>query len=104
MADNKRLKLPRATLAKITGNDPQAIKAFEGMQSQVFEQNPAEIKVIFDSIAEVMAQTIQATIIAHQVAQEQTPYLQAVGVPIESSFNLNPVNLPHDETNYLVTV
>lgn len=106
MADNKRqLKIPRSILADAFNGNPQAVKAMEGLQQEVFEKSPAEIKLIIESINETMAVAIQAAIAANQPREQHYPQLNAVSVPTDNSVNLNPVNMPcGDHNNYLVSV
>lgn len=119
MADNKRqLKIPRSILADAFNGNPQAIKAMEGLQQDVFERSPTEIKLIIESINETMAVAIQAAIAANQPRDQHYPQLNAVSVPmqdnatlgavnvpVDNSINLNPVNTPcGDQFNYLVSV
>lgn len=106
MADNKRqLKIPRSILADAFNGNPQAVKAMEGLQQEVFEKSPTEIKLIIESINETMAVAIQAAIAANQPCEQHYPQLNAVSVPNDNSVNLNPVNMPcGDQFNYLVSV
>lgn len=104
MADNRPVsKLPRAVLAKMTDNNPQAIKAFENIEKSVTETNPKDIADLIIRIDGVTDQAEQATIIATQltaIAQQLIagirPTLNTVNVPLEPSDHLQAVNVSSD--------
>lgn len=104
MADNRPVsKLPRAVLAKMTDNNPQAIKAFENIEKSVTETNPKDIADLIIRIDGITNQAEQATIIATQltaIAQQLIadirPTLNAVSVPLEPSDHLQAVNVSND--------
>lgn len=104
MADSRRVsKLPRALLAKMTDNNPQAIRAFENIETAVIETNPQEIADLIIRIDGVTDQAEQAVIIATQltaIAQQLIadirPTLNAVSVPLELSETMQAVNVSND--------
>lgn len=125
MADSRRVsKLPRAVLAKMTDNNPQAIKAFENIEIAVTETNPQEIADLIIRIDGVTEQAEQAVIIATQlnaiaqqliadirptlnavsVPSEPSDYLQAVNVSIYQDDNLQTVSSPYDCQTQLMPV
>lgn len=91
MADNERkvLRIPRSILAEMTKNNPQAIKALEGLQSGVFELLPQNITEIIERAA---ADAMQAAMMANQLRDQLPQQLQAVSVPLEQSNYLQAVN------------
>lgn len=93
MAGSKTLRIPRSILAEMTKGNPQAIKALEGLQLSAFDLLPADIADIVERAA---SDAMQAAMIANQVRSELSPYLQAVGVPIEQSSYLQSVGNPCD--------
>lgn len=101
MADNKVLRIPRSILAEMTNNNPQAIKAMEGLQLGVFDLLPNDIQDIIQRAAE---DAMQAAMIANQLRQELSPYLATVSVPIEQSNYLQAVNGACDCNNQLQAV
>lgn len=110
MAVNKTFKIPRDVLAQITGNNPQAIKAFENIEatSNGLPQDMADIVIQIESAA---SQAEQAAILATQavaiinqmVADNQAP-LQAVSVPSERSDSLQAVSVSMYQDSQLQTV
>lgn len=112
MADSRRVsKLPRAVLAKMTDNNPQAIRAFENIETAVIETNPQEIADLIIRIDGVTDQAEQAVIIATQlnaIAQQLIadirPTLNAVSVPPEPSDYLQAVGVTFDATDQLNSV
>lgn len=112
MADSRRVsKLPRAVLAKMTDNNPQAIRAFENIETAVIETNPQEIADLIIRIDGVTDQAEQAIIIATQlnaIAQQLIadirPTLNAVSVPLEPSDSLQAVNVSIDCQTQLTPV
>lgn len=112
MADSRRVsKLPRAVLAKMTDNNPQAIRAFENIETAVIETNPQEIADLIIRIDGVTDQAEQAIIIATQlnaIAQQLIadirPTLNAVNVPSEPSDHLQAVNVSIDCQTQLLPV
>lgn len=88
MGSKKTLRIPRNILSEMTNGNPQAIKAMEGLQIGVFDLLPTDIA---DIIQRAAADAMQAAMIANQVRQELSPYLQAVSVPIEQSSYLQSV-------------
>ena len=112
MADSRRVsKLPRAVLAKMTDNNPQAIRAFENIETAVIETNPQEIADLIIRIDGVTDQAEQAVIIATQltaIAQQLIadirPTLNAVSVPLEPSDYLQAVNVSMDCQTQLLPV
>tara|TARA_R110002051_G_scaffold325582_2_gene429065 strand:- start:10160 stop:10543 length:384 start_codon:yes stop_codon:yes gene_type:complete len=99
MAVNKTFKIPRDVLAQITGNNPQAIKAFENIEanSNGLPQDMADLVVQIEGAA---SQAEQAAILATQavaiinqmIADNQAP-LQAVSVPSERYDSLQAVSV-----------
>lgn len=90
MADNKKtLRIPRAVLAQMTKDNPQAIKALEGLQLSVFDLLPADIAAIVERAA---SEAMQAAMIANQLREQIQPQLQPVAVPLEQSNYLQAVN------------
>lgn len=89
MANNRKLKIPRDVLAQMTNNNPQAIKALEGLQLAVFDLLPDDIKEIIEKAA---ADAQQAAMIANQLREQLKPYLQAVSVPIQPQEQLQAVS------------
>lgn len=83
------LKISREVLAKMTNNNPQAIKAMEGLQSQAFDAIPKDIADIIERAA---ADAMQATMIANQMREQFKPYLQAVSAPQGQTSYLQSVN------------
>lgn len=83
------LKLTRDALAKAFNNDMQAIKAMEGLQAQTFDILPTDIAQIIQQAA---ADAQQASMIANQLRQQLSPYLQAVSVPIAQQAQLQAVS------------
>ena len=112
MADNRPVsKLPRAVLAKMTDNNPQAIKAFESIEKSVTETNPKDIADLIIRIDGITDQAEQATIIATQltaIAQQLIadirPTLNAVSVPLELSDTMQAVNVSIDSYHSLQPV
>lgn len=112
MADTKKVsKLPRAVLAKMTDNNPQAIRAFENIESAVTETNPKEIADLIIRIDGVTDQAEQAVIIATQltaIAQQLIadirPTLNAVSVPSEPQTYLQAVSVSLDCQTQLIPV
>ena len=101
MANNKTLRIPRSILAEMTNNNPQAIKAMEGLQLSAFDLLPTDIA---DIIQRAAADAMQAAMIANQLRQELSPYLAAVSVPQETSNYLQAVNGACDCNNQLQAV
>lgn len=105
MAVNRTFKIPRDVLAQITGNNPQAIKAFENIEV-VTNDVPQDMADLVIQIEGAASQAEQAAILATQavaiinqmVADNQAP-LQAVSVPSERSDSLQAVSVSihHDE-------
>lgn len=89
MANNKTLKIPRSILAQMTNDNPQAIKALEQLQLSAFDLLPQDIQQIIQTAA---ADAQQASIIANQLRQQLSPYLQAVSVPIAQQTQLQAVS------------
>lgn len=112
MAVNRKVsKLPRAVLAEMTNNNPQAIRAFENMETAVTETNPQEIADLIIRIDGVTDQAEQAVIIATQlnaIAQQLIadirPTLNTVSVPLEPSDCLQAVNVSIDCQTQLLPV
>ncbi|MGM8938155.1 hypothetical protein ACS8E2_05615 [Psychrobacter glaciei] len=110
MAVNKIFKIPRDVLAKITGGNPQAIKAFENIEatSNGLPQDMADLAIQIEGAA---SQAEQAAILATQavaiinqmIADNQAP-LQAVSVPSESQTYLQAVSVSLDCQNQLIPV
>lgn len=110
MAVNRTFKIPRDVLAQITGNNPQAIKAFENIEatSNAFPDDMADIVIRIESAEE---QAEQSTIIANQVAAiisqaiaDIRPTLNAVSVPLEPSDYLQAVSVSIDCQNQIIPV
>ena len=102
MAVNKVYKIPRDVLAKMTGNNPQAIAALENSQNMA-ERTPQEMEDILIRIerateqAEQAAQiATQSAAIAQQLLSDLAPQLNAVSVPQEQSDALNAVSVTID--------
>lgn len=112
MADNRLVhKLPRSVLAKMTDNNPQAIKAFENLEIAVNVNNPKDITELIIRIDGVTSQSEQAVIIATQltaIAQQLIadirPTLNAVSVPSEPSDYLQAVSVSNNCQNQLTPV
>ena len=112
MADSRRVsKLPRAVLAKMTDNNPQAIRAFENIEIAVTETNPQEIAdliIRIDGVTDQAEQAIiiatQLTAIAQQLIADIRPTLNAVSVPLEPSDYLQAVNVSIDSYHSLQPV
>lgn len=112
MADSRKAsKLPRAVLAKMTDNNPQAIKAFENIEIAVTETNPQEIAdliIRIDGVTETSEQAIiiatQLTAIAQQLIADIRPTLIAVSVPSALSDCLQAVNVSIDCQTQLLPV
>lgn len=112
MADNRKVsKLPRAVLAEMTNNNPQAIRAFENMETAVTETNPQEIAdliIRIDSVTDQAEQAViiatQLTAIAQQLIADIRPTLNAVSVPSEPSDCLQAVNVSIDCQTQLLPV
>lgn len=99
MAVNKTFKIPRDVLAQITGNNPQAIKAFESIEatSNALPEDMADIVVQIESAASQAEQAAilatQAVAIINQMIADNQPPLQAVSVPSERSDSMQAVNV-----------
>lgn len=90
MAIRKRaLKLTRSALTKAFDDDMQAVKAMEGLQAQTFDILPTDIAQIIQQAA---ADAQQASMIANQLRQQLSPYLQAVSAPIAQQAQLQAVS------------
>lgn len=87
--ERKVLRIPRNILAEMTNNNPQAIKAMEGLQIGVFDLLPTDITQIIQRAA---ADAMQAAMIANQLRDQLPQQLQAVSVPLEQSNYLQAVN------------
>lgn len=110
MAANRTFKIPRDVLAQITGGNPQAIKAFEGIET-VANDTPQDMADLVIQIEGAASQAEQAAILATQavaiinqmIADNQAP-LQAVSVPSEPSDYLQAVNVSIDSYHSLQPV
>lgn len=110
MAVNRTFKIPRDVLAKITGNNPQAIKAFENIEANANDA-PKDMADLVIQIEGAVSQADQAAILATQavaiinqmIADNQAP-LQAVSVPSEPSDYLQAVNVSIDCQTQLLPV
>lgn len=103
MAVNKRrqLKIPRDVLAQMTDGNPQAIRALEKMQLDIFDLLPSEIA---DIIEQAASEAMQAAMIANQIRDSLAPYLQPVGVPVEHNSGLDAVSVTINDVNSLDSV
>lgn len=112
MADNKRItRLPREVLAKMTDNNPQAIRAFENIENSITITNPKEIAdliIRIDGITDKSEQAViiatQLTAIAQQLIADIRPTLSAVSVPLEPSDYLQAVNVSNDCYQALIPI
>lgn len=112
MADNRPVsKLPRAVLAKMTDNNPQAIKAFESIEKSVTETNPkdiADLIIRIDGVTDSAEQAViiatQLTAIAQQLIADIRPTLNAVSVALEPSDYLQAVNVSNDCYQTLIPI
>lgn len=101
MAVNKSLRIPRSILAEMTNNNPQAIKVMEGLQLSAFDLLPADIQQIIQKAAD---DAMQAAMIANQLRQQLSPYLQVVSVPMQAQAQLQAVSSSIDCNHQLQAV
>lgn len=107
MTNNSVTKLPRSTLAKMTGGDNQAIKAFENLeyQSLGFAE---KIEYLENILAAAQNDIIYSTRLANEaldlikalqrlppvpVCAEQGQYLSPVSSQLSISQHLSPVSI-----------
>lgn len=96
----KAYKIPRAVLAQMTGNNPQAIKAFENMEASI-NYLPGDLEA---ALIQALDAAMQAAMMANQIKQDLAPYLQAVAVPVEQSTPLSVVAINIANQGYLSTI
>ena len=107
MANNSVTKLPRSTLAKMTGGDNQAIKAFENMEFQTLSL-PEQVAYLQTALAMAQNDIIYSTRLANEaldaakalqrlppvpVYAEQGQYLPPVSYQNSDNFHLSPVSI-----------
>ena len=107
MANNSITKLPRHTLAKMTGGDNQAIIAFENMEFQTLSL-PEQVAYLQTALAMAQYDIIYSTRLANEaldlikalqrlppvpVCAEQGRYLPPVSNQLSISQHLPPVSI-----------
>lgn len=107
MANNSIIKLPRSILAKMTGGDNQAIKAFENMEFQTLSL-PEQVAYLQTALAMAQNDIIYSTRLANEaldaakalqrlppvpVHAEQGQYLPPVSNQLSISQHLPPVSI-----------
>lgn len=107
MANNSITKIPRHTLAKMTGGDNQAIKAFENMEFQTLSL-PEQVAYLQTALAMAQNDIIYSTRLANEaldaakalqrlppvpVYAEQGQYLPPVSNQLSISQHISPVSI-----------
>ena len=107
MANNNITKLPRHTLAKMTGGDNQAIKAFENMEFQTLSL-PEQVAYLQTALAMAQNDIIYSTRLANEaldlikalqrlppvpVQAEQGQYLPPISNQLSISQYIPPVSI-----------
>lgn len=107
MTNNSITKLPRSTLAKMTGGDNQAIKALENMEFQTLSL-PEQVAYLQTALAMAQNDIIYSTRLANEaldlikalqrlppvpVHAEQGQYLPPVSSQLSISQHLSPVSI-----------
>lgn len=105
MANNSITKLPRQTLAKMTGGDNQAIKAFENIEYQSLTL-PEKINYLEAALAIAQNDIIYSTRLANEALEAVKALQRLPPVPVfdEPPQYLPPVSHQIQSTNYLSPV
>lgn len=118
MTNNSVTKLPRSILAKITGGDNQAIKAFENLEYQSLGY-AEKIEYLETLLATAQNDIIYSTRLANEaldaikalqrlppvpVYAEQGQYLPPVSYQNSDNFHLSPVSHQSYTSNHLSPV
>lgn len=100
--DNKAKahKIPRSVLARMTDDNPQAIKALENIEMSI-KRLPSDLEA---ALIQALDAAMQAAMMANQIKQDLAPYLQAVAVPVEQSAPLSAVSINIDDQGYLSAI
>ncbi len=81
MANNNITKLPRHTLAKMTGGDNQAIKAFENMEFQTLSL-PEQVAYLQTALAMAQNDIIYSTRLANEALDAAKALQRLPPVPV----------------------
>lgn len=105
MPNNSITKIPRHTLAKMTGGDNQAIKAFENMEFQALSL-PEQVAYLQTALAIAQNDIIYSTRLANEAldAAKALQRLPPVPVYAEQGQYLPPVNNQLSISQYLSPV
>ena len=105
MTNNSITKIPRHILAKMTGGDNQAIKAFENMEFQTLSL-PEQVAYLQTALAMAQNDIIYSTRLANEAldAIKSLQRLPPVPVQAEQSQYLPPVSYQSSTNNYLSPV
>ena len=105
MTNNSVTKLPRSTLAKMTGGDNQAIKAFENLEYQSLGY-AEKIEYLENILATAQNDIIYSTRLANDAldAIKSLQRLPPVPVQAEQSQYLPPISYQSSTNNYLSPV
>lgn len=92
MANNNITKLPRHTLAKMTGGDNQAIKAFENMEFQTLSL-PEQVAYLQTALAMAQNDIIYSTRLANEALDAAKSLQRLPPVPVfdEIAYYPSPV-------------
>lgn len=102
MADNRVYKLPRDVLAKMTGNNPQAIKALENIETKALEPAPEiDTTVIIETS---VAQSILSAPVSIPSESTTVDTDSIIETSIVQSMLNTPVGVPFEPTVYLAPV
>lgn len=88
---DKVFKLPRNLIAKMVDNNHQAIKAIENIEQQSTLTLPEQMTVLNQLVELANANAMQASLIANQLLNEQSPYLPPVAYYQEPNIFLDSV-------------
>lgn len=105
MANNSIIKLSRHTLAKMTGGDNQAIKAFENMEFQTLSL-PEQVAYLQTALAMAQNDIIYSTRLANEALDliKALQRLQPVPVYAEQGQYLPPVSNQLSISQYIPPV
>lgn len=101
---NSVTKLPRHILADITGNNNQAIKAFENLELSATVTLPEQIALISGLVEMANSNALQAMMMANQLLSQSQQNIPPVGVNVANDGYLPPVGDYQSCNQLLVSV